>query len=143
MENLIIEDLSCNSITIRQQPSCIGSAQFVTTPPGADIFIYDDVQNIFIKQSDTSGSTDNPTVISNIPCTNPIRSNAFRLSLPGYIDEEGILFIESGLIYHLNIKMRQSNPPGQMGGLLLFSLTFGAFIFFLSTRKKPNYQHQK
>ncbi len=126
-----INDLACNNITI--ETICEGSAQIITEPPGATIFIDDVRQQI--------GGMDIPTParIDSIPCTDPInKPNKFKLTLPGYRDEEGILYITSSNTplnpYPLNITMEIA--PNEMGGLLIAALAIGTFMFFLSRDKE-------
>jgi len=125
-----INDLACNNITIGTV--CEGSAHIITDPPGATIFIDGNRQQI--------GGIDiiTPVIIDHIPCTDPInKPNKFKLTLPGYRDEERILYITSSNIstnpYPLNITM--NIIPSEAGGLLIAALAIGAFILFLSPRK--------
>lgn len=121
-----INDLSCNNITIGV--ACEGSAQIITDPRGATIFI-----DGYRQQITT------PAIIDHILCTDPInKPNKFKLTLPGYRDEEGILPITSLNVpespYLLSITMER--VPNEAGGLLIAALAIGAFIFFLSTKEK-------
>ncbi len=134
----IINDLACNSITI--ETVCEGSAQIITDPPGAAILIDGFRQQI--------GGIDitTPAIIDHIPCTDPInKPNRFKLTIPGYRDEEGILYITSYNIptnpYPLNITMKRIS--NEAGGLLIAALAIGAFIFFLSTREKEKHKQYK
>lgn len=130
--NLInINDLACNNITIGTV--CEGSAQIITDPPGATIFIDD------IRQQIGGIDITTPRIIDHIPCTDPInKPNKFKLTLPGYSDKEGILSVTSSNIptnpYLLNRTMER--VPSEAGGLLIAALAIGAFIFFLSTKEK-------
>lgn len=125
-----INDLACNNITIE---ACEGSAQIITDPPGATIFIDG------VRQQIGGMDITTPVRIDSIPCTDPInKPNKFKLTLPGYRDEEGILYITSSNIptdpYPLNITMEIA--PNEMGGLLIAALTIGTFMFFLSRKEK-------
>lgn len=128
-----INDLSCNKITIE---TCEGSAQIITDPPGATIFIDD------IRQQISGIDVTTPAIIDHILCTDPInKPNKFKLTLPGYRDEEGILYITSLNVpenpYSLNIPMER--VPNQITGLLMATLTIGAFIFFFQIEKEKKY----
>lgn len=125
-----INDIACNNITIGTV--CEGSAQIITDPPGATIFIDG------IRQQITT-----PATIDHIICTDPInKPNKFKLTLPGYRNEEGILLITSLNVpenpYILNITMdRISN---EIGGLLVAALIVGAFVLFFQIEKEKKYE---
>lgn len=133
-----IEDLSCNHISIRSQ--CTGSAQIATIPSNADIYIYNDILEIYELQSVKSGSIDNPSTIYNLECTSPTRSNKFKLSLPGYVDVEGMLDITQGTIYSLEIIMEPFTIMESGEGLLLPALATGFLLFLLFRKDKKKHK---
>ncbi len=137
-----IEDLSCNHVKIRSQ--CTGSAQIATIPSNADIYIYNDIQQIYELQSVKSGTISNPSTIYDLECTNPpTRSNKFKLSLPGYVDVEGMLDITQGTIYSLEIIMEPFTTVEAGGGLLLPALAAGMLLFLLCREDKKKHKHAK
>lgn len=69
-----------------------GSLSIVTVPGGADIYIDG------VKQPDKT-----PAIIDL-----PVDQHIYRLTYPGYIDEEGIVYIQEGQTYDLFISMHKS-----------------------------------
>lgn len=139
-----IEDLSCNHISIKS--SCTGNLQIATDPPMADIYIFEESVGDYILQSTKTGSIGFPSTINGIECTSPTRSNRFKLSFPGYVDVEGILIIESGTTYQLDIIMEPVSPAELGGGgLWLPALALGGLILLLFGRKKKKHKkhHEK
>lgn len=139
-----IEDLSCNDIRVKS--ACTGSVEVATIPPGANIYIYEEVQGDYILQNVQSGTISNPAIINDIECTSITRLNKFKLTLTGYVDVEGILEITQGTVYPLNIIMEQCTTPGvsEAGGLLLPALAIGSLFFFLSggeERKRRKHEY--
>ena len=136
-----IEDLSCNHIRVKA--SCLGSVRFATIPNGADIYIYEESQLDYVLRSEKTGTMSNPTVINDIECTSPTRSNKFKLSYPGYCNVEGMLDITEGTTYTLDIIMEQYTPVTELGGgLLIPALAVGALLALLSGRSKKGYIHK-
>jgi len=133
-----IEDLSCNHVSIRSQ--CLGSAQIATIPSNADIYIYNDFLGIYELQSVKSGTVNNPSTIYDLECTSPTRSNKFKLSLPGYVDVEGMLDITQGTIYTLEIIMEPTTTVEAGGGLLLPALAAGMLLFLLCRKDKKKHK---
>lgn len=129
-ETVYTNDLSCNNITIKTV--CDGLAQIISSPPGATIFIDG------IRQQIAGIDITTPAIIDHIPCTDPInKPNKFKLTLSGYRDEEGILYITPSNIptnpYPLNIIMK---PVPSDFGLLLLSLAIaGAFLAMMRAEK--------
>lgn len=133
-----IEDLSCNHVSIRSQ--CLGSTQIATIPSGADIYIYNDILQIYELQSVKSGSIDNPSTIYDLECTSQTRSNKFKLSLPGYVDVEGMLDITQGTTYSLEIIMEPSVTVEAGGGLWLPALAAGMILLLLFRKDKKKHK---
>lgn len=132
----LIEDLSCNSITVRA--ICQGSLHIATIPSGANIYIYEESQGDYVLQSVQTGTMTSPTIIDNIECTGPTRSNKFKLTLPDYVDVEGILDIKNGEIYQLYIIMEKCTIPvvTEGGGLFIPALALGSLFFLLFGEEK-------
>ncbi len=132
-----IKDLSCNNIIIGQP--CTGSLHIATIPSGADIYIYDDIQDEYILRTEKTGSISSPTIIPNIECNSITRSNKFKLSLSGYVDVEGILDIRDGEIYQLYIILEpdiKQCKTAEEGGMLLALIAGGLLISALFGDKK-------
>lgn len=130
-----IEDLSCHKVNIKA--ICKGSLQIATTPPQADIYIYEETHGDYVLRTEKTGSMTSPYIITDIECTGPTRSNKFKLTFPGYVDIEGILDITNGTIYQLYIIMEKRSVTmfGQ-GDFLIPALAIGGFIFFLLGKDK-------
>ncbi len=144
----LIEDLSCYDIRVKA--TCNGSLQIATTPSGADIYIYEEIQGDYVFTGAQTGTMISPSIINDIECTGPTRSNKFKLTLPGYVDVEGWLDITDGNIYQLYIIMEKCTTPGisEAGGWLLPALAIGSLFFLLSggeerKRKKLDYEKYK
>ena len=69
-----------------------GSLSIVTVPSGADVYI------------DGTKQTDKTPFIKDLP----IGQHIYRLTYPGYIDEEGMVFIQEGQPYDLFVAMHES-----------------------------------
>lgn len=122
-----IYDLSCHGITI-QQPIEVGSAHIVSVPAGAKIFI------------DYKGDIGlvTPTLIPNIP----VGVHTYKLTYPGYIDVDGILFIEYNKIYELSIIMEISPGYFDPTKLIIFTLVAGVLIANIFQREKEDKDHR-
>ncbi len=132
-----IEDLSCHNVIVKQL--CIGSLQIITVPSGADIYIYDDIQEDYILRSEKTGTIDDPTIIPNLECNSITRSNKFKLSLSGYVDIEGILNIKDNTIYQLYIILEPTTYQchvTEAGGFAIPLLAAGLLLFALLGDKK-------
>lgn len=125
-----IEDLSCHKVNIKA--ICKGSLQIATTPPQADIYIYEETYGDYILRTEKTGTMISPSIITDIECTGPTRSNKFKLTFPGYVDVEGMLDITDGTIYQLYIIMEKCavTELGQ-GDFLIPALAFGGLMLFL------------
>jgi hypothetical protein len=125
-----IEDLSCNMINVKA--TCKGSLQIATIPPQADIYIYEEIQGNYVLRTEKTGTMINPSIITDIECTGPTRSNKFKLTLSEYVDVEGILDITDGTIYQLYIIMEKCSITefGQ-GDFLIPALVVGGFMLLL------------
>ncbi len=77
---------------LQQLLQSTGSLSIVSVPGGTKIFIDGE------EQIDTT-----PTIIDL-----PVGQHTYRLSYPGYIDVEGIVFIEEGQVYDLFLTMQKS-----------------------------------
>lgn len=142
-----IEDLACNMINVRA--TCKGSLQIATIPSQADIYIYEEIQGNYVLRTEKTGTMTSPTIITDIECTGLSRSNKFKLTLPGYVDVEGILDITDGTIYQLYIIMEKCAITELGGGdLLIPALAIGGLMFFLfggdrRKNKKVDYDKYK
>lgn len=131
-----IKDLSCHDISIKA--ICTGDAQFATDPSGADIYLFEESAGDYVLQSVKTGNMGFPSTINGIECTSPTRSNKFKLRLNGYIDVEGILFIESGTTYPLDIIMEPVSPSELGGGLFIPALAIGFLMAMVLGKKKKH-----
>jgi len=139
-----IEDLSCHDIRVRA--TCTGSLQIATTPSGADIYIYEESQGDYVFTGVQTGTLISPSIINDIECTSPTRSNKFKLKLQDYVDVEGWLNITDGNIYQLYIIMEKCTTPGvsEAGGWLIPALAIGSLFFLLfggEERKRRKLQY--
>ena len=144
-----IADLSCHGISIRA--ICTGTVEIATQPPGADIYIYEEVLGDYVLQSVQSGTFSSPATISGIECTSLTRSNKFKLSRPGCVNVEGILEITDGGVYPLNIYMETCTTPTptvpEMASWFLPGMALAALIFLFAVsdkkkRQKPKYEEK-
>jgi hypothetical protein len=118
---------------INVKATCKGSLQIATIPPQADIYIYEEIHGDYVKRTEKTGTMISPSVIADIECTGPTRSNRFKLTLPGYVNVEGILDITDGTIYQLYIIMEGYTATGLgQENLLIPALAIGGLMLFLA-----------
>jgi hypothetical protein len=130
-----IEDLACNMINVKA--TCKGSLQIATTPSQADIYIYEEIDGDYVLRTEKTGTMISPSIITDIECTGPTRSNKFKLTFPGYVDVEGILDITDGTIYQLYIIMEKCTATELgRGDFLVPALAIGGFMLFLLGKDK-------
>lgn len=129
-----IEYLSCHKINIKT--ICKGSLQIATTPPLADIYIYEETYKDYILRTEKTGSIISPSIITDIECTSLTRSNRFKLTSPGYTDFEGTLDITDGTIYQLYIIMEKRATTELGGDFLIPALAIGGLLSVLLGGKK-------
>lgn len=134
----IIEDLACNIINVRA--TCKGSLQIATIPPQADIYIYEEIYRDYILRTEKTGTMIYPTIINDIECTGPTRSNKFKLTLPGYVDIEGMLDITDGTVYQLYIIMEKCTVKEFGEDFLISALAIGGIILLLFGRDKEKHK---
>jgi hypothetical protein len=136
-----IEDLACNMINVKA--TCKGSLQIATIPPQADIYIYEEIHGDYILRTEKTGTMISPSVITDIECTGPTRSNKFKLTLTGYVDVEGILDITDGTIYQLYIIMEKcAITEFGGGGFLIPALAIGGLMFLLLGGDKTKHKFE-
>lgn len=136
-----IEDLSCHKVNIKA--TCKGSLQIATIPPQADIYIYEEIHGDYVLRTEKTGTMSNPSIINDIECTSPTRSNKFKLTLAGYVDIEGMLDITDGTVYQLYIIMEKCAVTEFGGGnLLIPALAIGGLMFFLLGGDKAKHKFE-
>jgi hypothetical protein len=136
-----VEDLSCNMINVKA--ICKGALQIATIPDQANIYIYEEIHGDYILRTEKTGTMSNPTIINDIECTGPTRSNKFKLTLAEYVDIEGMLDITDGTVYQLYIIMEKCaiTKFGQ-GDYLIPALAIGGFMFFLLGGDKTKHKFE-
>jgi hypothetical protein len=100
-----------------------GQLSIVSIPSGADIFIDG------IKQSDPT-----PSIM-----TFSTGQHIYRLICPGYIDEDGMVFIQEGQTYDLFVTMHKSfDIKDELIYGFIGSLAAGIALYLLVRRKDIN-----
>jgi hypothetical protein len=133
-----VEDLSCNMINVKA--TCKGALQIATTPHQANIYIYEEIHGDYILRTEKTGTMLNPSVITDMECTGPTRSNKFKLTLAGYVDVEGILDITDGTVYQLYMIMEKCAITESGGDFLIPALVIGGIMLFLLGEDKRQHK---
>lgn len=122
-----VNDLSCNNITI-QHTQNVGSAYIVSIPSGAKIYI-DNIEQVGLVT---------PAMVNKIPSIPT--AHTYKLTRPGYMDMEGILFIITGETYNVTVML--CKPPTDILPILVGFVLTG--IFLAMTRKeKPKLKQEE
>ena len=101
-----------------------GQLSIVSIPSGANIFIDG------IKQSDTT-----PFIT-----TLPIGQHVYRLICPGYVDDDGMVFIQDGQTYDLFITMHKDfDVRDEIIYGFIASLTAGIVLYLLVRDKRAGH----
>lgn len=110
----------------------VGSVIFISTPPGAEIFLAMTGQTLVDQNTVTS------IIGNNITDLGP-GSYDYKLTLPGYLDKTGTFIITAGSTTTVDVSLEHA--PAEMGGniILMAGLAIG-FIYAAIRKKKKEHQ---